>query len=63
MPYKLIVPYSKYYHGTFLEELKKTTKTSVEIADDPAEILTRNVSNRDLQRYNYISPFGGYTLI
>jgi hypothetical protein len=35
----------RYYLGKFLEELRKTTKTSVKIAGVWAEIWTRDLSN------------------
>lgn len=45
-----------YNPGYYLEELRRTTKTSVRIASVPHEIRTEHLLNISLQQYQYTNP-------
>lgn len=53
---------SRYYIGISLEELTKTTKTSVSIVDVPSEIRNKYIPNTILDRYRYAKLFGSISL-
>jgi hypothetical protein len=47
---EVVVAQSRYYPDICLEGLKKTTKTSLQIADVPAEIQTEDLPNLTVER-------------
>jgi hypothetical protein len=47
---------SRYCLGYYLDELRRTTKTSVRIASVPYEIQTEHLLNMSLQHYQHTNP-------
>jgi hypothetical protein len=54
--------YSKHYAEIFLEGLRKPRKTSLRIANIPAEIRTVYLPNMSKEHYPYTNPSGDKVL-